>query len=251
MRDSKSEIQNQIPGIGFILGGVNTKTAVYAAWNSINPLINTPDSADKWEQVQVLTKTYLVPRGFRVSVGNRSTQFDVVGSGRDTFIQHLTANLDISGSYGGFSGTLNSSFGMTEDRTEAYAFGTHTYQYELYTLSAPTGVRFDSEFWDPQFAADLESMSPAEFYNTYGTHYTSSIMMGVKSSLSLYSLFKSQYSADTFSMDLSAAYNTIAGSFKTSGGFKYCPYQAKTGCTTSAGGRRTRLAPPGIVPALS
>jgi hypothetical protein len=46
-------------------------------------------------------------------------------------------------------------------------------------------------------------------------------MMGVKSSLSLYSLFKSQYSADTFQLDLSAAYSTIALSFKTSGGFKY------------------------------
>jgi RHS repeat-associated protein len=32
---------------------------------------------------------------------------------------------------------------------------------------------------------------------------------------------------------------------------KYCPYQAKAGCATSTGSRRTRLAPLGIVPDLS
>jgi MFS family permease len=33
--------------------------------------------------------------------------------------------------------------------------------------------------------------------------------------------------------------------------FTRFPYQAKAGCTPSAGGRRTRLAPPGMLPALS
>jgi hypothetical protein len=33
--------------------------------------------------------------------------------------------------------------------------------------------------------------------------------------------------------------------------YKLYPYRAKAGCATSAGSRRTRLAPPGVMPALS
>jgi hypothetical protein len=216
-----SEIPNKLPGLDKIGGGVNTKTAAYAAWNSITSLLkNLPCD----QVVQVLSKSYNIPSGFSVSVGNTSRYYQVVGSGRDTYMKQITASLTGSGSYGGFSGTLKSSFNMAEDTTESYSFGTHVFEQQLYSLTLPKNL---DGLLDPQFDGDLKGpMSPTEFYDKYGTHYTSSILVGAKASLSLFSQFKSQYSESTFKTDLSAAYKGIAGSFQTTGSYSYNSHES-------------------------
>jgi hypothetical protein len=214
-----SQIENKLKGLDKIGGGVNTKKAAYAAWDSITSLLDLSKDTIKWEQEQVLSKSYYRPIGFHVSSGNRATSTQVVGHGRDSYLKNISASLDVSGSYGGFSGTLHSSFDMTEDTTEAYSFGTQTFVQELYTLTLPHNL---DGLLDAQFEEDLNgSMSPTEFYDAYGTHYTSSILMGAKASLSLYSQLKNTYSESTFKADLSAAYEGIVGDFKTTGKFSY------------------------------
>ena len=219
-----SQIQNQLPGLDKIGGGVNTKTASYADWNSITSFLKLTSDPAKWEQVHVLSKNYNVPKGFIVAVGNRSKADQVIGSGRDTYMKRITASLQAGGGYGGFSGTVESSFDMTEDTTESYSFGTYTFEQQLYSLTLPYNL---DGLLDPTFEADLKGlMSPTEFYKKHGTHYTSSILMGAKASLSLYSQFKSQYSDQTFKADLSAAYASVVGSFKTGGSFSYDSQQS-------------------------
>ena len=92
-----SQIQNQLPGLDKIGGGVNTKIASYADWNSITSLLKLPSDPEKWEQVHVLSKNYNVPKGFMVSVGNISKADQVIGSGRDTYMKHITASLQAGG----------------------------------------------------------------------------------------------------------------------------------------------------------
>lgn len=211
---------NQLPGLDKIGGGVNTRNAAYAAWNSITSLLSLPADPARWEEVTVMGAKFKVPKGFRVSVGQQSTDINTVGAGRDEYMRNISASLSASGNYGGFSGTLKSSFNMTESTTQAYSFGTHTFEYQLYSLTLPSDL---TGLFDPKFKADLESsnVSPATLFDTYGTHYTSSILLGGRASLSLYSQFKSQYSAETISADVSAAYKGIVASFQTSGSFKY------------------------------
>jgi len=198
---------------------VNTKTSAYAAWNSITSLLKLPSDPSKWEQVQVLSKSYNIPTGFLVAVGNTSSSLQVTGSGRDTYMKHITASMEASGSYGGFSGTLQSSFGLTEDTTEAYSFGSMFYERQLYSLTLPNNL---DGLLDPTFKGDLEgAMLPNDFYERWGTHYTSSILMGAKASLSLRSQLKTQYSDSTFKADLSAAYDGIVATFQTKGTYTY------------------------------
>ena len=199
---------------------MNTKTSAYAAWNSITSLLDLPEDPSKWEQVQVLNKSYNIPTGFLVAEGNTSSSLQVTGSGRDTYMEQITASIKASGSNGGFSGTLQSSFGLTEYTTEAYSFGSQFYEIQLYSLTLPHDL---DGFLHPMFKGDLddESMSPHDFYERWGTHYTSSILMGAKASLSLFSQFKTEYSDKIFKADLSAAYNGIVASFQTKGTFSY------------------------------
>jgi len=214
-----SQFQNQLHGLDKIGGGVNTKTSAYAAWNAITSLLKLPSDPSKWEQVQVLSKSYNIPTGFLVAVGNTSSSLQVTGSGRDTYMKHITASIEASGSYGGFSGTLQSSFGLTEDTTEAYSFGSMFYERQLYSLTLPNNL---DGLLDPTFKGDLDgAMSPNDFYERWGTHYTSSILMGAKASLSLRSQLKTQYSDSTFKADLSAAYDGIAAKFQTKGTYTY------------------------------
>ena len=227
-----SQMQNQLYGLDKIGGGVNTKTAAYAAWNSITSLLKLPSDSAKWEQVQVLSKSYNVPIGFRVSIGNASTSRRVTGSGRDTYMKHITASLEASGSFGGFSGTLQSSFDMTEDTTESYSLGTYTFEQQLYSLTLPNNL---DGFLDTTFEGDLNgAMSSTDFYEKWGTHYTSSILLGAKASLSLFSQFKSQYSDSTFKADVSAAYTGIVASFQTKGAFSYTSESSKETYNSSA-----------------
>jgi hypothetical protein len=220
MSSSLTQIENQIPGLDKVGGGVNTKTAAYADWSSITSLLSLPESPDSWDEVQVLSKTYMYPKGFRVSVGNTSATMSVVGSGRDTYIRNIKANLDVGGSYGGFSGTFSTSFDMSEDTTEGYSFGTRTFQQQLYSLTLPTEPELDA-LLDPQFKDDLNNLDPAEFYTTYGTHYTSSVLIGAKASFSVYSQFKKTFTEDTFKVDLEAGYKSVVADFKTTGNFSY------------------------------
>jgi hypothetical protein len=215
---TKTQIDNQLPGLVKVGGGVNTKRAAYADWSSITSLLNLPESPDSWEKVQILSKTYMCPKGFRVSVGDTSATTSVVGSGRDTYIKNIKASLHVGGNYGGFSGTFSKSFNMSEDTTEGYSFGTRTFQQHLYSLTLP--IEFDA-LLHPTFKDDLNSMPPAEFYNTYGTHYTSSVLIGAKASFSVYSQFKKTFTEKTFKADLEAGYNSVVADFKTTGKFSY------------------------------
>ena len=218
MSSSLSQIENPLPGLDKVGGGVNTKTAAYAAWSSITSFLRLPESPDSWDDVKVVSKTYKCPRGFRVSVGNQSADANVIGEGRDTYIKNIKARLHVDGSCGSFSGTFSTSFGMSEDTTEGYSFGTHTFQRQLYSLTLPTEL---DALLDPKFKTDLDSMEPAEFCDTYGTHYTSSVLIGAKASLSMYSQFKKTFTEDTFKADLEAGYNGVVADFKTSGDFSY------------------------------
>ena len=220
MSSSLPQIDNPLPGLDKVGGGVNTKTAAYADWNSITSFLNLPESPDSWEKVQIQSRIYMYPKGFRVSSGDTSTTTSVVGSGRDSYIRNIKAGLDVGGSYGGFSGTFHASFDMTEDTTEGYSFGTRTFQQQLYSLTLPIGL---DALLDPTFKDDLNNpdVDPADFYDTYGTHYTSSVLIGAKASLSMYSQFKKTFTENTFKADLEVGYNSVVADFKTSGNFSY------------------------------
>lgn len=215
-----SAFTNQLPGLDKIGGGVDTKTAAFASWSSINSLLKLPTDPAQWDDVTIGGSTYKIPKGFRASDAGQSVSTDTVGSGRDDYMKNVAASLSASGSYGGFSGTLSSSFNMTENTTQAYSFGTHTFEYQAYSLTLPIDL---TGLLDPKFQADLQNdnVAPADLYRDYGTHYTSSILMGGKASLSLYTQFQSSYSVETITTDVTAAYKSIAASFQTSGSFKY------------------------------
>src|SRR3954453_3285043 len=136
---SQSQVSNPIPGWDKILSGVNIKTAAFSDPTSIgNHLYEA--NVITWEQVPVLQTAYNVPSGFQVSVIDQSEKIDVIGHNRDEYMNNLAGKFGIKGSYGGFSGTLNAQFGITEDRAQAYSFGTHNDRLVSYSLNVPTDL---------------------------------------------------------------------------------------------------------------
>jgi hypothetical protein len=219
---SQSQVSNPIPSWDKILGGVNIKTAAFSDPTSIGNHFYG-ENAVTWEQVSVLQTTYSVPSGFQVSIIDQSEKIDVIGRNRDEYMNNLAGKFGIKGSYGGFSGTLNAQFGITEDRAQAYSFGTHTDRLVLYSLNVPTDLSFTSQFLNEQFVNDLytEPMAVEGFYDKYGTHFTSSILVGGRASLSLYSQYDKTFDETQFHADLSAAYESVAGSFQMTGDIDY------------------------------
>jgi MAC/Perforin domain len=219
---SQSQISNPIPGWDKILGGVNVKTAAFSDPASIGNHLYE-ENAVAWQQVPVLQTTYNVPSGFEVSVIDQSEKVDVIGQSRDEYMNNLAGKFGVKGSYGAFSGTVNAQFGITQDRTRAYSFGTHTDRLVLYSLNVPTGLSFSSGFLNEQFVNDLytEPMGVQDFYDKYGTHFTSSILVGGRASLSLYSQYDKAFDETQFHADLSAAYESVAASFEMTGDINY------------------------------
>ncbi len=70
----------------------------------------------------------------------------------------------VSGKRGGFSGTLKSSFNMTESTTQAYSLGTHTLEYQFCSLTLPSDL---TGLQGTHFKADLEnaSVNPADRFD--------------------------------------------------------------------------------------
>jgi hypothetical protein len=168
--------------------------------------------------------TYSVPPGFQVASLNDYVHKDFVGQDRDQYMTNLVSQFGIQRSYGGFSGTLKFQFDMTEDTTQAYSFGTHAARYRLYSLKAPAGLDYPSTLLNEQFVDDLcgnKAIPVQEFYDKWGIHFTSDILIGGSASLSLYSQYSSTYNSQTFTADLSLAYESIAASFQTQGDFQY------------------------------
>jgi len=223
---SQSQVSNPIPGWDKILCGVNVKTAALCDPNSIGNRLYGHDTAIDWEPQTVTlapgqTPTYDVPSGFQVSVISHGSSFAVSGQERDEYMTNLMTRFGIKGSYGEFSGTLNLEFDMTENTTQGYSFGTYFDQLLLYSLRAPVGLTYKDKLFNLQFVNDLYKMEVQEFYDQYGTHFTSDIIMGGSGSLSVYSQYTKTYDETTFHADLTLAYESVVASLKTEGDIDY------------------------------
>lgn len=243
---SESQVPaDAIPGWDKILSGVNVKTAAWSDAASIgNRLYDAPDSSS-WETQEldlVVDKTkkiykFSVPPNFQVASLNDFVKKDFVGQDRDHYMTALVGQLGIQGSYGGFSGTLKFQFDMTEDTTEANSFGTHTDRWRLYSLKAPPSLDYSSTLLNNQFVSDLygnKAIPVQDFYAKWGTHFTSDIIIGGGASLSVYSQYKKTYERETFSADISLAYDTIVASFQTTGEFNYTSESSQESYSSSS-----------------
>ena len=242
---STSDTTCPIPGWDLILSGVNVKTASWADAASIGKrLYDAPDS-NSWPTqvfhfgVHSDTKkkyTYGVPPDFQVATLNDYVAKDFVGQGRDEYMSALIGSFDIKGSYGGFSGTMNTQFDIAQDQTQAYSFGTHTERWRLYSLKAPAGLDYSSPLLNKNFVSALRgenATSVLDFYENWGTHFTSDIIIGGSASLSVYSQYKATFDQQTFEADLSLGYNSIVVSFQTGGKFQYTSQSSQESYSSS------------------
>ena len=224
--------QGAIPGWDLILSGVNVKTAVWSDAASIRKRLWDSPADSAWVsqtlRLGIGTNpppyTFDVPPGFQAAAINKYIQEDFVGKDSDHYMSNITAQFGIEGAYGGFSGTLKAQFGMAEEMTQAYSFGTHTERWQLYSLKSPADLDYSSQLLNEQFRAELygdKAMPVKDFYDKWGTHFTSDILIGGSASLSVYSLYSSTYDSQTFKADLTLAYASIAAKFQTTGDFSY------------------------------
>jgi hypothetical protein len=234
-----SDTPGLIPGYAQILAGVNVKTAAWADVSSIGTRLYDEGDSSKWATQQLQygqnTYTYRVPPGFQVATINDYAGKDFVGQDRDEYMTSLLASFKIDGSYGAFSGTINAQFSISENQTQAYSFGTHAQRLRWYSLKTPAGLDSTNPLLNQAFVKELldDSKSVSEFYNDWGTHFTSDIIIGGAATLSIYSQYTATFDKETFELDLGAAYESVAASFKTSGEFQYTGQSSKESYTSN------------------
>lgn len=122
-----------------------------------------------------------------------------------SYLCDQTLQAGISGGYAGFSGSLNTSFGMTQSDGSTKSLATSTELTSLYQLTIRAADR--ANILTAGFKKDLYDMEPQAFYATYGPYFTSTVVVGGSMSCSVQTAASNSYSQNTLEVNAKAAFD--------------------------------------------
>lgn len=217
-------------GMDTLFHGYNVLTSEYPillnAASPGNPLIQ-PKDPDNTQTVTYNGTDYELPAG----VGFQAPVLGILadarsGSSESSYTSQLAASVGVSGSYGMFTGSFEASYGSSVSVDSSYYYTTCIETGEAYTLGFDEGdvdldnsnpkLNFEvSEVLSNAFAnivPDNDGSAAQDFFNTYGTHIISGMIMGGQTNYSMYGSQEDFDSESDFSSSAEAQYCTVSGS---------------------------------------
>jgi hypothetical protein len=97
---------------------------------------------------------------------------------------NLASRAGLSGGFGFFRGSLEAEFNEIQRRSTVFNFVTQNDEYNIALLTIdPKGADI-RQYVRPHVVEDLETMAPAELFDTYGTHYLRGLIVGAAATYS-------------------------------------------------------------------
>ncbi|KND04553.1 uncharacterized protein SPPG_00278 [Spizellomyces punctatus DAOM BR117] len=209
-----------LPGSDFVGCGYNVLRGFYADATSCGARLFQLDK-DGFEQVEIA-------RGYLFSKPKLITEHPAIGtqfwtaSGTSIkeFVSQVNSRTKIEGEYNFFSGSIESDFGQSTAENSQMSFSKVQYNVDLYTLQLPPSSTA-SKLVDPKVQTDIDNMDPFQLFNTYGTHYVASLVMGGRA---VYTSSTNKFDfSSKFSLDIvaKASYKALTGSISAEEELKF------------------------------
>ncbi|TPX67399.1 hypothetical protein SpCBS45565_g03827 [Spizellomyces sp. 'palustris'] len=207
-----------LPGSDFVGCGYNVLRGFYADATSCGARLFQLDK-DGFEQVEI-ARGYLFSKPKLVTEHPAiGTQFwTASGTSIKEFVSQVNSRTKVEGEYNFFSGSIEADFGQSTAENSQMSFSKVQYNVDLYTLQLPPTA---SKLVDPQVQTDIDTMDPMQLYNTYGTHYVASLVMGGRA---VYTSSTNKYDfSSKFSLDIvaKASYKALTGSISAEEELKF------------------------------
>ena len=217
-------------GMSTLFQGFNVLTSEYPAIiNSASQGIALVDAKDpdNTQSETYLGTTYEIPVGVSFQSPTLiDTASTVSGAGESDYSSQMAASVGVKGSYGMFSASVEASYGSSVSMESSYYYATCIETGETYTLGFSEGdvdldgsnssLNFEVAAALQQAFTDLETdddgTNAQNFFNEWGTHIISGIVMGGQTSYSMYGSTSDFSTSQDFSSSAEASYCTVSGS---------------------------------------
>ena len=178
----------RVPALDALGAGYNVFGAFESAESITVSLLDWGECEDFTPDNQ---RHYDIPK---VAEGRRAGPAELYAESGWTFKEYcsqLNTKTELSGSYAYFSGSLQAEFSQKVESSSEYAYTTvfDRNPHFLLTLRPYTRLR---KIVKPPVAEDLDQMEPALLFDTYGTHFISSLVVGTKT-LASYTTLKTSF----------------------------------------------------------
>src|SRR5258707_8503144 len=159
-----------------------------------------------------------LPQDFRQIESLPATKYNEIYADSLLEIAHaLTVEAGLKGSYGGVSGSVDSKFGFSQNRTEKR----HLLQISFVASAASYNITGNEEalrqHLDGSFKDALEKWNVDDLINTYGTHLIIKMMVGGRAEYFCQSSDLSSISKSDFRVAAMARYENAGGSLEGAG----------------------------------
>ena len=166
-----------LPGTDSIGMGYNVFTGAYATPNSTT---NQLFSLGEWEELELSEGVFLKPKAVHVQTLQQGGVVRSEGKTSREYQASVATKAGMKGSYGFFSGSLSVEFTSNERRCTTYSFVSQTDRFHKYLLTLAPDQSL-ADLVRPNVRTDLDTMPPDQLFDTYGTHYLESLIIGATS----------------------------------------------------------------------
>ncbi|MBL4604547.1 MAG: hypothetical protein JKY02_02450 [Flavobacteriaceae bacterium] len=223
---------NEINGINILFQGFNVLNSSYpsimdSATTGVGLVV--PKDSENVHTEEYLGTEYTFPVGVSFTSNPSPISFStaISGNSESNYSSELAASINIKGSYGLFSGSLNSSYGNEVSvgnsnyyssciqTGTAYTLGFNSSDVDIYNGEDGSANFVVSE----QLKEDFEMLEPDNdganaitFFDRWGTHLISGINCGGQTSYSMYGSASNFKSMEEFELKAKGKYQEVSGS---------------------------------------
>lgn len=178
-----------MPGVG-VLGCGYDVFGEYANATSIRSRALTLGALTKFNPYNDgdTNHNYQKPASVTLTVSEHGNFSSISGSNYIDFSNQLAVKAGLSGSYGFFSGSIQSNFDLSKAGSSHLDFARVTDQYDEWVISLPdTSTDEFKQLLTKDFKADINdsALSPLTLFGKYGTHILRSIIVGARADYSV------------------------------------------------------------------
>lgn len=211
-----------LPGVEAIGAGYNPFMG-YASADHITVQLFDWANAEK-KQVSFMPD-YEVPRVIDAQQDDRATYNNTTGTSIDSYQSNLATSVNVEGGFNYFSGSLNVDFSEQSLRRSESAFSRIQQSITLWSLRlAVTNNLRDQLRADVRDTLDQLPLEPGrvtEFFNFYGSHFLTGIVMGGSATLASATNKLEVSRAFSIKAIAKASYEGLTGQLSTSDEAKY------------------------------
>ncbi|WP_395375962.1 MAC/perforin domain-containing protein [Marinicella sp. W31] len=179
-----------------------------------------------WSESSVAGKIYRVPNILGTADDINQGHLRIIESdSTETFASKLNTNVEASGSYGFFSGSIDSNFETNQSRYSNRKFGSATDFYQIYSIGIVDSDKMRKNM-KPEILDIIENGAPDDIIEKLGTHYIAGIIIGGRAESSFTIDTSSYHSSMSISSVIEASYTYGIG--KASGKLEAEYEQAKS-----------------------